>query len=134
MGTVRSFLVTVALFLPAVASAEEGWFGFSQRVEVSWLLNVESAVVNFVAKGSPADEAGILVNDSFVSIEGCAIPGCGAYKAQDLMTKAVGETLSLKLKRPSGEEYSVALVAKRQPETASGPQPALPADAPPARR
>lgn len=99
----------------AAATAEEGWFGFSQQVRVGWTMNVESATVNHVEKESPAAKAGIAVGDQFLSIDNCAIPGCGAFKAKKLMEKTVGETLNLKLKRSTGEEYSVSLVAERSP-------------------
>ena len=112
----RSIWLSLLFALPSVAFAEEGWLGFSQRVEVSWLLNVESAVVNAVAKGSPAEKAGIAIGDVFMSVEGCAIPGCGAYKAQGLMKKAVGEVLRLTLKRQNGEEYEAVLVAEPRPK------------------
>lgn len=112
-----SRVLSVALLCtPALALAEEGWFGFSQRVEVGWLLNVESAVVNDVEKSSPAERAGIAVGDAFLSIEDCAIPGCGAYKAKSLMEKTAGEALRLKLKKQNGEEYTAVLVAEPQPK------------------
>lgn len=112
----RNLLVFLAIAMPTVAFAEEGWFGFSQRVEVSWLFNVESAVVNYVAKGSPAEKAGIAVGDALLSIEDCAIPGCGAYKAKGLMERNAGENLRLKLKRENGEEYAATLVAAPRPK------------------
>jgi len=112
----RSLFLCLAVF-PAAAFAEPGWFGLSQRVEVSWAMNVDSAVVNHVAEGSPADRAGIAVGDALTSIEGCAIPGCGAFKAKGLMEGAVGETLNLKLRRQDGAEYAASLVAVPAPKT-----------------
>lgn len=109
------------LAFPMIALAQDGWFGFSQSVEVGWSFKVESAIVNDVQKDSPAERAGITVGDAFVSIEDCAIPGCGAFKAKKLMEKAAGERLQLKLRRKSGEEYAITLVAARPPARATVP-------------
>jgi C-terminal processing protease CtpA/Prc len=103
----QRFLATAStlLFASVALAQSDGYFGFSQQVSVGWRLNVESAVVNYVAPDSPAHNAGIAVGDAITDIEGCAVPGCGAYKAKDLMEKKIGETLTLKLKRPNGQEY-----------------------------
>lgn len=110
----KVFLPALLVLFPIAASADEsGWFGFSQEVAVSWLMNVEYAKVNYVAPNSPASRAGIAVGDQFTSIEDCAIPGCGAMKAKKLMLRAPGEKLKLRLRRPTGEEYSVELIAEK---------------------
>jgi S1-C subfamily serine protease len=108
-------IVVALLFASAAAAQTEGYLGFSQQVSVGWRFNVESAVVNYVAPNSPAHNAGIAIGDSITDIEGCAVPGCGAYKARSLMEKKVGENLNLKLKRPNGEEYTVTLKATQRP-------------------
>lgn len=108
-------LIVMVVCAPVIAN-EEGWFGFSQRVEVGWLLNVQSAVVNHVDKASPAEKAGISVGDAIISIDGCDIPGCGAYKAQGLMEKPVGQPLHLKLRKPDGQVYSATLIPIRSPQ------------------
>ncbi|HEX4871224.1 MAG TPA: PDZ domain-containing protein [Nevskiaceae bacterium] len=112
----RFLVIAGALFFASEALAQaDGYFGFSQQVSVNWRLNVESAVVNYVAPNSPAQAAGIAVGDAVTDIEGCVVPGCGAYKAKDLMEKKIGEILNLKLKRPNGQEYTASIKATQRP-------------------
>ena len=113
---VKRFLLFLLVACPTPSlAAENGWFGLAYHTGVGWTLNVEEAWVALVVPGSPGARAGVSVGDVVVDLEGCVIPGCGAYKAKDLMQKKVGETLHMRLKRKDGTEYSVAIVAEQEP-------------------
>ena len=109
-------VAVIALVLASAAgAASPGWLGFSMSAEVNFLMKLDGATVNKVFKDSPAERAGIAAGDQILEVEGCAIPGCGAPKAKSLMERPAGSTVHLKLRRQSGEEYAVALVAEAGP-------------------
>lgn len=115
-SALNRILLGVVLIFPVTAlAAGNGWFGFGLRTGIDWTLDIESATVSVITQGSPAERAGISVGDSLLEIEGCGIPGCGAYKAKGLLEKKVGEILRLKLKRQDGQEYSASLAAEAEP-------------------
>lgn len=115
----RSILLATALLASTASRAEtpEPFFGLSIKVDVDYTFDLESAVINAVLPDSPAARAGILQGDNIIEIEGCAVPGCGAYKTKRLMDKAIGESLHLKLRHPDGTVFSATLVAIEHPET-----------------
>lgn len=117
------FTILIAAILAASysvkAAAEEqlaAYHGFGIAVDVSWLMNVKSAIINKVEADSPASRAGIAVGDEITEIEGCEIPGCGAFKSEKLMKKPIGEVLALKLRRQDGSEYIAKVVGEAWPE------------------
>lgn len=114
----KRLLPLAALLLPLTAtSAEPGFFGFALTTSITWTMDVESATVRTVIPGSPAAKAGLVVGDSVVAVEGCAIPGCGALKAEKMLEKPVGEALHLKLKRANGTVYDATVIAGPRPRT-----------------
>lgn len=107
--------------LAAEASAQstKGWFGFLIAVEsVGWALDpaVRSATVREVVAGSPASAHPIAAGDQIIEIDGQAVAGRKARELQPHVEKLVGEPILLKLKRPSGETFSVKLVAVARPQ------------------
>ncbi len=113
------------LAAPLVSADDNGWYGLSIATGISLFMNIDSATVNGVRKDTPAAQAGIVVGDVVTDIEGCAIPGCGAFKAKHLLEKPVGQSIRMKLKHADGTEYAVELVAVLKPaDIASAPQPA----------
>jgi C-terminal processing protease CtpA/Prc len=83
-------MLFLAIASVAVANADEGYFGLT--------VNVDGT-------------AGIVAGDEILEVEGHVFPGSKADAIAPLMEKAVGQPLTLKLRRSSGVVYSVALVA-----------------------
>jgi len=75
----------------------------------------KSATISSVAAPSPAASAGIAPKDKIIEVEGHAVVGAKGKDIAPLLKKAPGQAIRLKLKRPSGEEYAVTLVAVAQP-------------------
>lgn len=120
----RIILLATTLLAASAVHAEplEPFFGYSIKVDVDYTLDLESAVISAVLPGSPAANAGILQGDSITEIEGCAVPGCGAYKARRLMDKSIGEPLHLKLKHANGSVFSATLIGIAPPPKPGKPQ------------
>ena len=116
-----SIFVSLSLALggmPALGEEEGGFLGFSVQVDgEGFFLNptLKSATIASVTAGSPAAGAGIAPRDRIVEIEGRAVVGAKGKDLEPLLKKAPGQSLRLKLKRPSGEEYAVTLVAVVRP-------------------
>lgn len=114
--------IVAALLLSWSALAvagERGWFGFGLKVVGGgFFLNptVKSLTIGSVAPGSPAARNAIKVGDTIYRIEGVPIAGKKANELKSLAERQVGQTLHVDLKRPSGEVYSVALVAVKRPD------------------
>lgn len=119
-GTACVIWLALSLLAPgASAQAARGWFGFRIAIESEgWALNpaVRSATVREVVAGSPAAAHPIAAGDQIIEIDGQAVIGRKARDLQPHVEKAVGEPLHLKLKRPSGETFSVRLVAVARPD------------------
>lgn len=116
-------LATTLLATSAVhAEAMDAFFGYSIKADVDYTLDLESAVISAVIPDSPAARAGILQGDSITEIEGCAIPGCGAYKSKRLLDKAIGAPLHLKLKHADGTAFTATLIGIAPPPKPSTPQ------------
>jgi C-terminal processing protease CtpA/Prc len=119
----RSTLFLVALCVTgprpvdAAPEVEKGFFGFAIEVDGSGLLNptVRSARITKIVPASPAGRAGIATGDELISVEGHAVAGAKARELQPIMQKQVGQSLHLRLKRPTGTEYGVTLVAIAKP-------------------
>lgn len=93
MKYIITFLVLNALSVGAYS--EEGDFGVDVDVTTTGLFppKLESVTVASVKSESSASKAGIKQGDKIVSIGGCVIPGCSAFKAKKLMKKEKGEKL-----------------------------------------
>lgn len=101
---------------PAVAEEASGTFGFSAKVDVDGVFRprLKSVLIGAVTPGMPAAVAGVAPGDSVLEVEGQPILGKAAADIAPLMKKAPGETLLMKLKRTSGDVYTVRLTATRR--------------------
>ena len=111
----RSIIVFVWLsFLSATAYSEVGSFGVETDVITAGLFppKLESVTVATVQADSSAAKAGIKPGDKVVSIDGCLIPGCSAFKAKKLMQTEKGETLQFGIVSDDGEVIYYDLLAE----------------------
>ncbi|ACV27929.1 PDZ domain-containing protein [Kangiella koreensis] len=92
-------------------AGEKGSIGFSGDVAVDGFFNPEIASfkVKEVYADSPAEKAGLMAGDEVLAIEDCEIPGCDTDDAQELMERAPGEELRLKVKTKEGEEKDIVI-------------------------
>lgn len=117
----KKLFLLVLLFTFAWTSltmaAEKGWFGFSLKVAGEGFFNptVRSITVESIAPHSPASEQHIAVGDQIIQVEGTEVSGRKASELKPLMQKQVGETIHLRLRRPTSETYSVTLIAAKPP-------------------
>jgi C-terminal processing protease CtpA/Prc len=116
----RTVLLAVAALLAfpiarqAQAEPVPGTFGFAIDVDgEGFFLNptLKTVTIKSVAPGRPAATAGMKPGDQIVEVEGRPVLGAKARDLQPLMKKNVGETLALRLRKPSGDLYAVSLVA-----------------------
>ena len=113
-----AFAIALLLWSGSALAGERGYFGFVPAVSGNgFFLNptVTRIAIDKVAPGTPAAKGGLRAGDEIVKIEGVAVAGQKGKALQAAATREVGQTLNLELKRPSGERYSVALVAVRRP-------------------
>ena len=99
-------------------AGERGYFGFAPEVSAGgFFLNptVKRIAIHRVAPDSPAARGGIHAGDEVVDVEGVAVVGSKALKLRSLAEREVGQTLHLRLRRPDGAVYAVALVAVKRP-------------------
>jgi C-terminal processing protease CtpA/Prc len=119
MHTIRNMMAITLLALAATGSwaAEKGSFGFAVAVESEVMsLNpmnptLKSVSVAKVQPGSPAEAAGLLAGDQVMEIEGQPVAGAKANDLKSHLSKNVGETVILKVKKASGEVLSYKLSA-----------------------
>lgn len=115
----RLVMRVLALVLLAAGSltalaGERGDFGFIVHVETEGFFldpTLRTITVEKVHPQSPAARNGVLVGDQVIEVEGLSVDGRKAKDIAPLVEKSVGESLHLRLKRPSGEQYRVELVA-----------------------
>lgn len=116
----RIVFLTVAALLSypiareAQAEPAPGTFGFAIDVDgEGFFLNptLKTVTIKSVVPGRPAATAGIKPGDQIVEVEGRQVSGAKARDLQPLMKKNVGETLALRLRKPSGDLYVVSLMA-----------------------
>jgi C-terminal processing protease CtpA/Prc len=103
---------------PAPAAGERGDFGFIVHVETEGFFldpTLRTITVEKVVPDSPAAKKGVLVGDQVVEVEGLVVDGRKVKEIAPLVEKTVGEALRLRLRRPSGEQYRVEIVAARKP-------------------
>jgi C-terminal processing protease CtpA/Prc len=111
-------LVLIFVWTSMAAAGEKGWFGFGVKVAgEGFFLNptVRSITIESIAPNSPAAGQHIGVGDEIIQVENTEVPGRKASELKPLMQKQVGETVRLRLKRPTGETYSVTLTAAKAP-------------------
>ena len=110
----NAFLLLASLLVvfSAVAhAAERGYFGFSIAVDADGFFKptLKSVTVNGITPGSPAQLAGLVSGDQFVEVEGHQVAGAKADEIKPYLTRNVGETIRLKVKKASGDVISVTL-------------------------
>ena len=116
-----SILVSISLAFAtaaAIGNEDRGFLGFAVEVDgQGFFLNptLKSATISSVAEPSPAASAGIAPKDKIIEVEGHVVAGAKGNDIAPLLKKAPGQSIRLKLKRPSGEEYEVTLVAVAKP-------------------
>lgn len=114
-----AFILTAFLHVAIATAGEPGWFGFGVSMKGSgFFLNptVEAVIIQSVVPKSPAAQHDIAVGDEVVQVEGTAVSGRKANELKPLMKREVGQVLHLRLKRASGEIYSVNITAAKRPE------------------
>lgn len=115
----RSIFVLLAIVasLAAYGSEGRGSFGFAVAVDVEGMFDhtLKSVVIKSVDAGLPAAVAGIAPGDNVLEVEGKQVQGSKASDIASLMKRKAGESVSLKLKRISGEIYVAKLVAASKP-------------------
>lgn len=104
----------VCCFLSPAILASTGDFGVEVDVTTIGLFppKLESVTVATVKEGSSADRAGVQVGDKIVSINGCNIPGCSAFKAKRMMNVEQGETAQFQLLSAADELRTIDLLAE----------------------
>jgi C-terminal processing protease CtpA/Prc len=95
------------------ADAPAGTFGFVAAIDADGIFDpvLKTVTIQKVEPGLPAASAGIAVGDTIIEVEGKQVAGAKAKELEPLMRKQVGEVLRLKLRRASGESYTVSMVA-----------------------
>jgi len=111
--TFQRTLAAIAIALTCtIAQAEPGLLGISISVSTSGILssNIEQAKITVVKPNSPAEAAGLRVNDLITRVEDCKIPGCSGMTATKLMGKEAGQTLRLTIQREGQPEREVVVI------------------------
>jgi S1-C subfamily serine protease len=103
--------------------APEGWFGIEaiEAIPKKGSLSplnpvVESIKLTKIIPGSPAAQKGLAVGDRVMEIDGVVIAGRKVKELQPLTQKSVGQSMHLRLKKPSGQSYTVVLVGVARPK------------------
>ena len=76
---------------------------------------LKTVTVKSVVPGRPASVAGIKPGDQIIEVDGKLVAGAKARDLEPLMKKNVGEKLSLRVQRTSGEILAVTMVAAAKP-------------------
>lgn len=120
MNRLRRLGLIAALLAASFAAqaAEKGYFGFAMTVDgesFSFNPTLKSVTVEKVTPGSPADIAGLAKGDQFVEVEGRAVAGSKADDLKAQLSRKVGESVSLKVRKASGELVAITLTAGKKP-------------------
>ncbi|HEY5894580.1 MAG TPA: PDZ domain-containing protein [Chthoniobacterales bacterium] len=114
----RSFqariFVLILLLAPLPADAGgQGWLGMSVKASVEGDADpvLKTITIVGVEPGSPAANAKLAPGDTIIEIESVQVSGCKPADAKQLMTRAAGEILTLRLKRTDGTTYFATLLA-----------------------
>jgi len=114
------FVLGLALLASgAWAEGERGWFGFTPTIEgegMFWNPTLVSVTIEAVAPGSPSAAQGLAKGDLILEVDGKPIVGRKAKEIQAVVqSKAPGDKLVLRLKRPNGDIYVATLIAATRP-------------------
>ncbi len=116
----KKMLLLSATFCSLVSSAtavaaEKGKIGLALDIAVEggfFNPTLSSVKVKELVPGGAAEKAGVLVGDQILKIADCAIPGCPADDAKDLMKRNKGESVSFLIKQADGTELTKTVVAE----------------------
>lgn len=115
----KKMLLLSAVFCSFVMSttalaAEKGKIGLSLDINADGFFNpvIVSVKVKKLVAGGAAEKAGVLVGDQILKIADCAIPGCSADDAKNLMKKNKGESVSFFIKQADGTELIKTVIAE----------------------
>ena len=104
----------ISIALPALAEKARGTLGFAVEVEGDgsfWKPVIVSVRVTKVYQGSPAEAGGLQVSDVVLEVEGKKVPGANAREIAALLEVRPGQILRMQVRRSSGTEHSLVLVA-----------------------
>jgi C-terminal processing protease CtpA/Prc len=110
--------LVLALLAGSAYAADKGYFGFSIAVDTegfSFNPTLKSVTINGITPGSPAQLAGLISGDQFVEVEGHVVAGSKANEIKPFLSRNVGETVDLKVKKASGEIVSITLTSAKRP-------------------
>lgn len=106
--------LTLFLLAPPGWAGERGYFGFALTVEGEgkfWNPTLRSVRIKEVSPASPAALAGMVSGDEILEVAGKPVPGAKGNDLKTEVEKEVGQALTLKIRRASGEVVAVVLVA-----------------------
>lgn len=98
-----------------VVAAERGKMGLELDIAVEggfFNPTLSQVKVKTLLAGGAAEKAGVLVGDQILKIADCAIPGCPADDAKDLMRKNKGESVHFLIKQADGTELTKTVIAE----------------------
>lgn len=99
----------------AALAADKGKIGLSLDIAVEggfFNPTLSSVKVKQLVAGGAAGKAGVLVGDQILKIADCAIPGCPADDAKDLLKKNKGESVSFLIKQADGAQLTKTVIAE----------------------
>ena len=110
--------VCVALLLlaqrPAAADTSRGRLGFTVYVQVdgTYAMPVLKSVhVQEIEPGSPAESAGLKIDDQILTVQGKRLEGANAREIAAMVQVPPGARLRLVVRSPDGAERHVTIVA-----------------------
>ncbi len=96
-------------------AAEKGKIGLSLDIAVEggfFNPTLSSVKVKELVAGGAAEKAGLVPGDQILKIGDCAIPGCPAGDAKDLMKRNKGESISFLIQQADGTQLTKTVVAE----------------------
>ena len=112
------FALLMCTCLGLAATGTPGRFGIGFKVETEGFVldpKLKRVTVTSLQPGLPADKAGIKLGDEIVEADGKAVAGARAFGMRSIMDKEAGQSLTLKLRHPAGDVYTVTMVAVAKP-------------------
>lgn len=113
-----TFAAIVMFPLSNSAGTGDGWFGISIKANTKGNLfnpTIRSLQIIKVSPSSPAADAGLVVGDLIVVVQGIVVEGAQANELKAVMKKTVGEKIQLKIQRGTTEPFAVRLTAIKKP-------------------
>ena len=114
----RLIIVATLAIAPMAFAADKGYFGFAISVDAegfSFNPMLKTVSIDKVTPGSPAEAAGLTKGDQFIEVEGRAVAGAKADDIKPFLSKNIGETVTVKIKKVSGQIVVVTLIAAKKP-------------------